>query len=229
MQGMNARKRLAFSNHLLSWGRKNRRSFPWREERDPFRILVAEVLLQRSRSKTVATVYRNLFARWPTPEAMSKARLPQLEQTVRPLGLVRRAAALRALAEEIRRRGGVPRSVPELMTLPGVGQYAASATAASAFEANEPSVDSVSARVYRRYFGISAEAEPSTDRALWETVRKASRETPTRELNWAALDLAATICLPRVPHCSGCPLLKGCSWADALSHPPSTLVAPARP
>ena len=166
--------------------------------------------------------------RWPTPEAMSKASRSQLEKVIRPLGLVKRASTLTALAEEVRRLGEVPRSVMELRSLPGIGRYAATATAAAAFEADEPSVDSVSARVYRRYFGIPAEAEPSEDRGLWETARQASRGSPARELNWAVLDLAAMICLPKVPRCPSCPLQKGCTWANAMSHPSSILRASAR-
>ena len=225
---VNHRRRRAFAERLLSWGRVNRRDFPWRGERDPFRLLVAEVLLQRSRGKTVAAVYQTLFSRWPTPEALSRARVAHIEQTIRPLGLVRRAATLKALAGEISSLGRVPRSVPELISLPGVGRYAASATAAAAFGAEEPGVDSVSARVYRRYFGDPSEVEPSTDKTLWETVRQASRGSPIRELNWAVLDLAATICLPKVPRCPGCPLQTGCSRARAMSDPPSTLAMAAR-
>lgn len=225
---MNWRRRRAFADRLLSWGRANRRDFPWRGERDPFRLLVAEVLLQRSRGKTVATVYQNLFSRWLTPDALSRAPVGHIEQTIRPLGLVKRAATLKALAGEISRLGRVPRTVPELISLPGVGKYAASATAAAAFGAEEPGVDSVSARVYRRYFGDPSEADPSADDALWETVRQASRGSPIRELNWAVLDLASTICLPKIPRCASCPLQVGCAWARSMSDPPSTLATAVR-
>ena len=68
----------AFRSRLLRWGEDHRRSFPWRETDDPFRILIAEVLLQRSRGKTVATVYERLFARWPTAEALARARVDSI-------------------------------------------------------------------------------------------------------------------------------------------------------
>lgn len=225
---MNEKKRQAFLSRLLAWGETNRRSFPWRGERDPFRILVAEILLQRSRGKTVTTVYSDLFSRWPTAQALSGAPITQLTSTIQPLGLVRRAVTIKALAEEVRRLGEVPRSVPNLMNLPGVGRYAATATAAAAFGADEPSVDAVSARVYRRFFGLPADSEPSGDSSLWEAVRRASRGSPIRELNWAALDLAATICLPKVPRCGSCPLRRSCTWANpVMSEATSTLGASA--
>jgi A/G-specific adenine glycosylase len=82
-----------------------------------------------------------------------------------------------------------------------------------AFGADEPVVDGVSARVYRRYFGLVANHQPSADDALWEVVREASIGSDNRAFSWAALDLAAVVCLPRVPRCSRCPLQAGCAWA----------------
>src|SRR5687767_5348159 len=99
---------LTFRRKLRAWGRQHRRSFPWRETDDPFRVLVAEVLLQRSRGKTVATVYERLFARWPDAGALARARESSIASVIRPLGLVRRAATLREMAKEVVRRGGVP-------------------------------------------------------------------------------------------------------------------------
>ena len=90
------------------WAEDNRRSFPWRETADPFRILVAEVLLQRSRGKTVATVYEELFRRWPDAAALSRARVATIASVIRPLGLVKRAETLKALATEVVRLGAVP-------------------------------------------------------------------------------------------------------------------------
>jgi hypothetical protein len=101
---MTERSVLDFRRKLLAWGRKNRRSFPWRETDDSFRVLVAEVLLQRSRGKTVAKVYERLFARWPDAESLSRARESTIADVIRPLGLVRRAAVLRAMAKEVVRR-----------------------------------------------------------------------------------------------------------------------------
>ena len=88
-----------FRRTLSRWGALNRRSFPWRETDDPFRILVAEVLLQRSRGVTVAKVFERLFSRWPDAEHLARARVDSIESVIRPLGLVSRATKLRALGE----------------------------------------------------------------------------------------------------------------------------------
>ena len=196
-------------------GTERRRSFPWRETSDPFRILVAEVLLQRSRGKTVALVYDELFRRWPDAAALSRARVATIASVIRPLGLVKRAETLKALATEVVRLGGVPDTLDGLLALPGVGRYAASATLAVAFGKHAPVVDGVTARVYRRYFGLEGDGPASIDAELWELVERVTPRTHVREWNWAVLDLAAEVCLPKVPRCSECPLATRCAWSQA--------------
>jgi A/G-specific adenine glycosylase len=219
---------LEFRRKLLAWGRKNRRSFPWRETDDPFRVLVAEVLLQRSRGKTVATVYERLFARWPDAGSMSRARESSIADVIRPLGLVRRAVGLRAMAKEVVRRGGVPSTQSKMLELPGVGPYAAGATAAVAFSARTHVVDGVTARVYRRYFGLDGEGPASDDRGLWAVAEEATPPRAVKEWNWAVLDLAASVCLPRLPRCAICPLRSSCvhaASAFAASDPAASIRA----
>lgn len=206
-----------FVTRLLAWGRSNGRTFPWRETRDPFRILVAEILLQRSRGKTVALVFDRLFERWPDAQALARARVDAIERVIRPLGLVKRAAALRAVAREVVRLGGVPTSVEGLLELPGVGRYVANATVAVAFGKPAPTVDGVTARVYRRFFGLPSDRPPSEDPALWEVVARVTPRRRVREWNWAVLDFASSVCLPRRPRCSECPLRLRCRWSAGLA------------
>jgi A/G-specific adenine glycosylase len=205
-----------FVRELLAWGRRNRRSFPWRAERDPFKVLVAEVLLQRSRGSSVAPVYKRLFERWPSATELGRARVDSIRSVIRPLGLIRRAETLKTIARAVAERGSVPRSVEGLLKLPGVGQYAAGATAAVAFGKRTATVDGVTARVYRRYFGLESQQPASTDRDLWALVEDVTPERGVREWNWAVLDLAATVCLPAKPRCADCPLTARCSWSRAV-------------
>lgn len=205
----------SFRRALLRWGRANRRDFPWRRDTDPFRILIAEVLLQRSRGVTVAKVYERLFARWPDARALATAQVRSIEAVIRPLGLTSRAKTIKALAARIAEGGPVPRAVDELMALPGVGPYAANATAAVAFGRRSVTVDGVSARVYRRVFGLAGERAASDDVELWDLVEQVTPRTAVREWNWAVLDLASNICLPKVPRCDICPLRRHCAWSQA--------------
>jgi A/G-specific adenine glycosylase len=213
---MSSDPRRTFVRRLLAWGRANRRAFPWREETDPFRVLVAEVLLQRSRGGTVARVYGELFARWTSASALASADVDQIRSVIRPLGLVRRAETLRRLAAAVVERGEVPSSVPALQELPGVGRYAAHATAAVAFGRGVPTVDGVSARVYRRYFDLPSDVPAAADERLWATVAEVTPRRAVREWNWAVLDLAATVCLPEVPRCPACPLFETCAVGSRL-------------
>jgi A/G-specific adenine glycosylase len=205
-------KKRAFVRKLQAWGRTNRRDFPWREEEDPFRVLVAEVLLQRSRGTTVAGVLEGLFSRWQDASALAGAPLQDIESVIRPLGLVNRASSLKKMAAEIVELGGVPRSVEMMLRLSGVGRYSASATSASVFGQRTATVDGTSARVYRRVFGLTAAKESEVDQNLWELVQEVvPKGAAVREWNWAVLDLAAMVCLPKRPRCSECPVLKECT------------------
>jgi A/G-specific adenine glycosylase len=202
---------------LLAWGRKNRRSFPWRETDDPWRVLVAEVLLQRSRGKTVAKVYEELFRRWPDAAALSRAREASIASVIRPLGLVRRASSLRAMAREVVRLKGVPSDSDGLLALPGVGRYAANATLAVGFGKRAPVVDGVSARVYRRYLGLASELPATADPELWKAVEEVTPRGTSRDWNWAVLDLASEVCLPARPRCGVCPLVDRCAYASEVA------------
>jgi A/G-specific adenine glycosylase len=206
-----------FRQQLRGWGNAHRRAFPWREDRDSFKVLVAELLLQRSRGRTVALVFDELFRRWPDAESLAKARVRAIEAVIRPLGLVRRAASLKELARAVVAAGGVPQTVEGLMKLPGVGRYSASATLAVAFGKRVATVDGVTARVYRRYFHLPADRPPSEDRELWRLVDQVTPTRKVREWNWAVLDLAATVCLPKRPRCPECPLRADCRWSLAHS------------
>ena len=198
----------------MAWGRANRRSFPWRETDDPFQILVAEVLLQRSRGKTVANVYKKLFARWLDARSLARARVETIAKVIHPLGLTRRARTLKEMAAAVDGLGQVPSTLDGLLQLPGVGPYAAGATLAVAYGKRAPVVDSVTARVYRRYFGLDPVVPASSDPELWRVVADASPARKNKEWNWAVLDLASSVCLPKVPRCQECPLAAHCRWSQ---------------
>lgn len=214
-QKLSESKRRAFVRRLLSWGRQNRRSFPWRSERDPFKVLLAEMLLQRSRSSTVSKVFEQLLGRWPDPHSLAEAAVEDIQEVIRPLGLTSRAKLIKDMATEVSSKGEVPRSVTEMLRLSGVGRYAASATAATAFQQRLPVVDGTSARVYRRYFGLGAPKDSLVDEELWGLVSEVTPRSAVGEWNWAVLDLAALICLPKVPRCPECPLRGYCSVGRA--------------
>ena len=173
--------------------------------------------MQRSRGVTVARIYERLFSRWPDAEHLARARVDSIVSVIRPVGLTSRAGKLRDLARDVVERGKVPDSLEGLLALPGVGRYAAGATLSVAFNKHTAVVDGVTARVYRRYFGLAGDLPAVSDQELWSLVTDVTPKRSVREWNWAVLDLAATVCLPKVPRCSTCPLQANCAWAMASS------------
>ena len=199
----------SFASAILEWASKNGRDFSWRHEKDAFRLLLAEVLLQRSRAKTVDRVLSELLDRWGSPRELAAAPSSEVAAILRPLGLTSRTERIIELAKAVVERGAVPRRPLELRELPGVGYYAAHSTSAALGGDEAPLVDSVSARVFRRYYGAGEYEDMS------ELAARAYCDAPTgrwHELNWAVLDVAATVCRPQRPICAECPISKNCAW-----------------
>ena len=201
----------SFASVIVGWWSKHGRDFPWRQTSDPFRILVAEILLQRSRSGTVASVYSQLFQRWSTPRELAVSDMAELEHLISPLGLKSRATSIKAAAIGWSERKKPPDTAEELQELNGVGAYSANATAIAMSWNADPCVDSVSIRVLRRY--LDDKNDGLTDIQVASRAYSLVSKDQWRELNWAILDLAAAVCMPRRPRCPNCPLEDRCKWA----------------
>lgn len=192
---------------LLEWWRSCERDFPWRrEDALPFEVLVAEVLLVRKRAEEVAPVYRAVLDRYPDLEALGQADRDELADLLRSLGFQnRRADALVRIARQCR-EDGIPQGEADLLELPFVGRYAASATRCFAFDEPVAIVDSNVARVYGRLLGV--EEDPQSDE-LWDLADDLLPRQ-AREFNLALLDLGATVCKFDAPRCERCPLNDVC-------------------
>lgn len=198
---------------LLAWGEDNRRELPWRDTRDPWAVLVSEVMLQQTQVGRVESHYRDWLAAYPTPAACARAPVAAAIRRWDGLGFNRRAVRLHAAAEQIcsRHGGQVPRALDDLLALPGVGPYTARAVRAFAFECDCGVVDTNAARVLAR-----AAAGRSLDDS--EAQRLADRLVPAGRgwaYNQAVLDFAAAVCRRRDPACPACPVAGQCAWAAA--------------
>lgn len=209
----------ALRQEMLLFHRRHGREFPWRATKDPYRVLIGEVLLQRTRGGSrVVEVYRDFLQRWPTPEKLARARVQTIERVIRPLGLAKRAPILKKLGRQIVELGGTPTTPDELRELPGVGPYGAHAVAIFGLGRDLPLVDWVIARVLRRYFGLQTDRRPNADLELWRLAEQLAENGEARKLWLGVLDFAAALCKPR-PRCAECPLASSCSWASTARMP----------
>lgn len=217
------------SHHFFaSWFRKNGRSFPWRNGgTTAFGVLTAEVLLRQTRADMVAEVWPSLVSAYPDALSLAAANRSALVSQVSGLGLgQQRTKALIELGRALvsRFNGKVPRDIQQLEELPHVGLYSARAIACFAFGRRVPVVDVNVVRVISRLKGVPSVPDIRRAKHIW---RLAWRMLPTRNAkqhNYGLLDFAATICRPRNPLCSACPLAKKCSHFRAARKRGSNLV-----
>ena len=207
---------------MLRWAQTLDRPLPWRGERDPYRVLVSEVMLQQTQAGRIVRAYPVFLRRFPTVQKLAEAEAADVLRAWGGLGYNRRALNLWRAARLVVERGRFPGSVAELEALPGVGPYTARAVASFAFGADAAAVDANVHRVVIRLFGLAADTDvqPLADTLL----------PPANAAKWnqALMDLGAEICRSRSPRCDGCPLRPRCAWASGVGHE-ALHAAPAAP
>lgn len=206
-----------FQKRLLEWYQDNRRTFSWRETRNPYCILLSEVLLQKTNAQKVQDVYDKIVSRYPTLEELAKSRAEELTEMLMPLGLQqKRSSRLRSIAGILveESNGEVPRGRDELLALPGVGDYVANAVLCLAYGEELPLLDTNIIRILQRVFNMrSLKSRPRTDSTLWAAAREMIPEGKAREFNLGMLDFAAQVCTARNPKCSECTVSDLCQFA----------------
>lgn len=202
-----------FRRRLKKWFSENRRDFPWRHERNPYEIFIAEIFLTRTRSENVVPVYNSFLQKYPTVETLVEAPLQEVARAMAPLGLDFRAGQLHRSAERLVTLydGIIPDTEKELLTLPGVGRYTANAVLATAFDRRAIVVDTNVVRILERFFGLEGRSEKSRDNYLWDAAGAIAPKQNLKEWNWALIDFGAMVCTPN-PRCLICPLQKHCDF-----------------
>ncbi|HYM69277.1 MAG TPA: A/G-specific adenine glycosylase [bacterium] len=204
-------RRLAFQRRLLAWYRRHQRDLPWRRTRNPYHILVSEIMLQQTQVPRVIPKYREWLRRYPSIEALAAAGTREVREAWYPLGYNVRPIRLREIAREaVRRHGGrIPRTREALLALKGIGPYTAGAVLSFAFKQDAPILDTNVRRVLRRVFA-GDRARPS-ERALWALAAEVLPRGRAYDFNQGLMDLGATVCTARRPRCGRCPLAKRCA------------------
>ncbi len=205
------KRHTAIRKALLAWYDAHRRDLPWRRTRDPYRIWVSEIMLQQTRVAAVIPFYERFLERFPDVESLAEAPEAELLKAWAGLGYYSRARNLREAARRILSTGGFPRTHAEILELRGVGEYTAAAVASIAFDLPHAAVDGNVMRVISRLENDSADIRAtSTRKRFVELAAGLLDRARPGTFNQAMMELGATVCLPRRPHCQSCPLRRHC-------------------
>ena len=216
--------REAFRDALVNWFDRWGKDYPWRRTRDPYAVLVSEVMLQQTQIATVLGkgYFTGFLRAFPDLEALAAAGDETLLKAWEGLGYYRRVRMLRETARAvIARHGGVfPMRLEELLALPGIGRYTAGAVRAFAFEEPCAVVDGNVARVLARLMDFQKPVDDAGgQRRLWEWAEALADPARPRQYHSALMELGQTICRPGAPNCDECPVAKFCKAKDPLKLP----------
>jgi len=206
-------KIVTFRNKIIRWFNKNGRRYPWRETKDPFKILIAEMMLQRTKADQVESVYRRFFSKFSSPEDVAVSNMETLNEILFSLGLKWRIKKFKEVSIILVNdfNGKVPKTRESILKLPGVGDYVAGIVLSTAFNKKEWIVDSNVVRVFKRYFGIRTSKEGRRDKHVVEIAKEYASCRNPGKANMGILDFAALVCTPSDSKCRICPLSHECA------------------
>jgi A/G-specific adenine glycosylase len=207
-----------FGSLLRRWFRRHGRDLPWRKTRDPYRVLISELMLQQTQVSRVVPRYGEFLDVFPTLHHVARARTARVEEAWSGLGYYARARNLHALARAVTDRGRdasatLPAAAAELRALPGIGAYTAGAVSSFAYERRAELVDTNVARVLKRVFAPEVDLKSGRgQKRVWAIAREILPRTgkTTWTHNQALMELGALVCTARIAHCSSCPVSAVC-------------------
>lgn len=207
---------LAVVEPLLAWSETELRDLPWRQTRDPWKILVSEIMLQQTQVARVRDRWYEFLERFPTATDCADAPTSAVIELWAGLGYNRRAVNLWRAAVEVRDRNGgsLPATVDGLQSLPGVGPYTARAVAAFAYELDVGVVDTNVGRLLARWTGAKLNAKQA--QAIADALVPAGNGW---RWNQSLFDFAVAVCAKKTPECGTCPLRSVCEWSGRGEDP----------
>jgi A/G-specific adenine glycosylase len=216
----------AFQRRLMAWYKKHGRDLPWRRTRDPYAILVSEIMLQQTQVSRAMLYYERFLERYPTVADLARADEGEVRETWEGLGYYQRARNLQRTSQEIveKHEGRFPRTHEELTALPGVGDYTAGAVRSFAFRQDAAILDTNAARVLTRVFALPQEYK--TSRFLWQVAHQVTPASQAHVFNQAIMDLGAMVCIARTPRCAVCPVRTVCRSVNKKETPAEELAEP---
>lgn len=206
-----------FQKALLKWWKKNKRKYPWRFTKDPYKILISEILLHRTKAEQVVPIYIEFIDKFPSIEDLANVSYEEVKKIVYPLGLHWRTRLLKKMAAHIMNKydGKIPIEREKLLLLPGISDYIASAFRCFVYGEPEVLLDTNTVRILGRVFGMKITDASRRSRQFKELYKAVLDKKHPREFNYAMIDLGALLCKPSNPKCSTCPLEKLCAYASS--------------
>ena len=198
---------------LLDWYDRARRTLPWREDPQPYRVWISEIMLQQTRVDTVIPYFERFMATFPTIEDLANGPVDEVLRLWSGLGYYSRARNLHRCAQVVRDEweGKLPATVKELVTLPGIGRYTAGAISSIAFGQQASLLDGNVIRVFSRWTDLGLEVgQTVTKRMLWQWADDLVPRKRPGDFNQALMELGALVCTPRNPSCDTCPVRGTC-------------------
>ncbi len=212
----------AFTSTLITWYREHHRDLPWRRTNDPYKIWLSEVILQQTRVSQGLPYYLAFCERFPSILELANASEQEVLRLWQGLGYYSRARNLHRCAKQIveHHHGKFPTTYHELIQLPGIGDYTASAIASFAFMRTTPVIDGNVFRVLSRMFGILDDiAVPKTRTTFKEHSAKLMKYAAPDQYNQAIMEFGAIQCTPKQPKCAQCPVNNFCyAYSNELQH-----------
>ena len=203
-----------FRKNLLGWFAEFQRDLPWRRTRDPYRIWLSEIMLQQTRVAAAIPYYERFLECFPNVEALARAPLEEVLRLWAGLGYYSRARNLQKAAQEIvaKHNGVFPSEPAEALALPGIGAYTAAAILSIAYQKKHAVLDGNVARVIARLNAVRGDLRAN---GTWQKLQAAAghllAERSPGDWNQAMMELGATLCTPRSPHCLLCPVSEFCA------------------
>lgn len=213
----NELKYIKIHERLIEWGTKNLREFPWRKTQDPYKVFIAEILLHRTKADQVEKIYNDFIKKYPDFQSICKSTPEKIVKELFCLGLSWRSKYLHEISCQILRKygGKLPTDKEELLKLPGVGPYIASAFLCFTYGSPEPMLDTNIVRVIGRVFGLEITDSSRRNKKFKFHMRGLIELEDPRLFVFSLLDFAEAICKPKHPLCENCPLNNVCYFYKA--------------
>ncbi len=211
-----------FQEQILMWYAKNKRDLPWRTTKNPYPILVSEMMLQQTQVDRVIPKYHAFLTQFPTIQDLANASPAAVIQSWAGLGYNRRALHLQKIAQAVvaQHNGNIPNNLTLLQELPGIGPYTASAVASFAFNADVPVIDVNIKRILERYFSPPPEKPKQYDLTLRNLEEKSLPKGQSSVWHNALMDFGSLCCTAKNPSCDKCPLQSQCTFTAELRRLP---------